>query len=278
MRYKAIKFSKKTTIRETISQAIIWAFLSFGEGKHIIRHFLLFSLVLFTPLSSEISDAASEVDECYAEKYRACSSFLTSVEIGEHYPIIDSHISGFTRSKGQWKITVRYKPETTCAKIFFYMDLGPLDSFRKYKRVFRDGGGVISDSGSFAHKIDNLENAFQITNGSCYVPETETVGAISYENGDRYEGGLHNGLPQGRGTMIYADRKRYDGEFHHGLPHGDGKMTWPEGPHLEGEWRRGQLYNGEFKSLFGKHSVIYGELVNYKARNYTRDYIGDGSK
>ena len=140
----------------------------------------------------------------------ACSSFLTSVEIGEHSPIIDSHISGFTRSKGQWKITVRYKPETTCAKIFFYLDMGPLDSFREYKRVFRNGGGVISDSGSFVHEIDNLENALRITNGSCYVPETEsqhqdvktherealeeeqedryTVGTISYENGDRLRG------------------------------------------------------------------------------------------
>ena len=150
-----------------------------------------------------------------------------------------------------------------------------------------------------------------------------TVGSVTYENGDHYEGGLHNGLPHGRGTIIYADGSRYDGEFRHGnrydgmltyadgsqiefrsgerigtptasftnpdgshydgevlngLPHGDGKMTWPNGVHLEGEWRKGQLYRGDYQDGFGKHNVVYGKIVNYPAKNYVRNYVGDGSK
>ena len=129
-------------------------------------------LAVFAPAS--ISHAEAEFDQCPAEKYKPCSSFLTSVEIGEHEPIIDNHLAGFARSRGTWTISVRYQPETECAKVNLMLDMGPVDLPRLYKEVFRSGGGVISDSGSFLHKIDDLESALRIPSSTCHVPDQET--------------------------------------------------------------------------------------------------------
>ena len=98
---------------------------------------------------------------------------MTSVEIGEREPIIDNHLAGFTRSRGAWKISVRYHPETVCAKVNILLDMGPLDVPRQYRKVFRDGDGVISDSGTFMHRIDEVETALRIPSSSCHVPDPE---------------------------------------------------------------------------------------------------------
>ena len=134
---------------------------------------LLIPLVLAALAHVGISHAASELDQCPAKKYRPCSAFSASVEIGEHQPIIDNHLAGFTRSNGAWKISVRYQPEVECAKVSILLNMGPIDTLRQYKETFRNGGGVISDSGTFMHKIDDLESALRIPHSSCYVPDQE---------------------------------------------------------------------------------------------------------
>ena len=130
-----------------------------------------FALAVLAPIG--ISHAAPELDRCPAERYKSCSLFMTSVEIGDHEEIIGNHLAGFTRSKGTWKITVRYQPETECAKVNVMLDMGPIDSPRQYKETFRNGGGVIRDSGSFMHKMDDLESALRIPTSSCHVPDQE---------------------------------------------------------------------------------------------------------
>ena len=107
---------------------------------------------------------------CDAERFIPCPSFRTSRTIGEHTPIIDNHMAGFTRSKGQWIITVGYGPPEKCAKVSLLLDMGPIDVVRQYKRVFINGGGAISDSGTFMHKLDDLESALRIMHSSCFVP------------------------------------------------------------------------------------------------------------
>ena len=84
---------------------------------------------------------------------------------------MDNHLSGFTRSKGSWKVFVGYGPPEACAKVSLTMDMGPLDVDRTYERVFRRGGGVISDSGSFMHRMGEVESGLRILTGSCRVPD-----------------------------------------------------------------------------------------------------------
>ena len=130
-------------------------------------------LVLLVMAHAGTSYAERVEHACSAKKFVPCPSFRTSRTIGEHTPIIDNHIAGFTRSKGQWTITVGYGPAEKCAKVSFWVDMGPLDFDREYKRVFMNGGGAISDSGSFMHKIDDVESALRVHNSSCYVPAPE---------------------------------------------------------------------------------------------------------
>lgn len=118
--------------------------------------------------------SAQSIDECHAERYKKCSAFRTSRAIEEHAPVIDNHLAGFTRSKGTWKITVGYGPPETCAKVSLMLDMGPLDVPREYERVFHRGGGVISDSGSFIHKMGEVESALKILTSNCRVPDPKT--------------------------------------------------------------------------------------------------------
>ena len=117
--------------------------------------------------------AASEVDLCPAERYEPCSFFKASLELGDHEQIIDNHVAGFTRSEGSWTIGVRYQPETQCARIDIVVDMGPLDIPRQYREGFRDGAGKIRDSGTFMHRIDDLEDALGILSSSCRVPKAQ---------------------------------------------------------------------------------------------------------
>ena len=131
---------------------------------------------LFVPVALAVATAllparaASEVDSCPAERYEPCSFFAASVALGENEPIIDNHVAGFTRSKGSWTISVRYRPETQCAKVKIFVDMGPIDSLGEYRQDLRNGAGEISDAGTFMHKIDNLESALRIVSSSCRTP------------------------------------------------------------------------------------------------------------
>ena len=80
---------------------------------------------------------------------------------------------------------------------------------------------------------------------------------LSFSNG-RYEGGVLNGKPHGRGVMAYSNGMRYDGDWVNGVRKGKGNFTWPNGDRYEGEfhnsiygqgvytWANGDRYEGEF--------------------------------
>ena len=126
--------------------------------------------------------AAKVEHECIAESYVKCPSFSVSRMIGEHTPIIDNHVAGFTRSKGRWTIKIGYGPTEKCAKVSLLVNIGPIDSLRQYERVFINGGGSINDSGSFMHKIDDMESALRIVSSNCRVPAS-----ISKEAAEKIE-------------------------------------------------------------------------------------------
>lgn len=134
------------------------------------RSSLFVPVALAVAAASPPAYAVSEIDSCPAERYQPCSFFAASVALGENEQLIDNHIAGFTRSKGSWTISVRYQPETQCAKVNIFVDMGPIDSFGEYKEDLRNGMGEISDSGTFMHKIDNLESALRIVSSSCRTP------------------------------------------------------------------------------------------------------------
>ena len=134
------------------------------------RSSLFVPVALAVAAASPPAYAASEIDSCPAERYQPCSFFAASVALGENEQLIDNHIAGFTRSKGSWTISVRYQPETQCAKVNIFVDMGPIDSFGEYKEDLRNGVGEISDSGTFMHKIDNLESGLRIVSSSCRTP------------------------------------------------------------------------------------------------------------
>ena len=178
------------------------------------RGLLLVALALVISASPGISRAAPELDQCPAKKYKVCSAFSTSVEIGEHEPIIDNHLAGFSRSKGAWKISVRYQPEVECAKVNILLNMGPIDPLRQYKETFRDGGGVISDSGTFMHKIDDLQSALRIPHSSCYVPdEGETKRAALAEDGKRSKDELERLALEEERERLALEREREQREL-----------------------------------------------------------------
>ena len=139
-----------------------------------MNHKLLAVPVTCAVLAASLpAHAGSDVESCPAEQYEPCSFFETNVKLGNHERIIDNHVAGFTRSEGTWTIGVRYQPETQCARVDIMVDMGPLDVPRQYREEFRDGAGRIGDSGTFVHRIDDLEDALRILSSSCRVPAAQ---------------------------------------------------------------------------------------------------------
>ena len=140
-------------------------------------------LVLAVTAHAGTSYAARVEHECSGKKFIPCPSFRTSRTIGGYEHAMSGQLGGFTRSKGKWTITVGYGPAEKCAKVSLFVDMGGFDGDRKYKRVFINGGGTISDSGTFVHKYGDVESALRVHNSSCYVPapDPQKTGAESKE-------------------------------------------------------------------------------------------------
>ena len=59
------------------------------------------------------------------------------------------------------------------------------------------------------------------------------------ENGEKYIGGMENGLKEGKGILYYEKdneygRKKYEGEFKNDNPDGKGVMYWNNGDRYDG--------------------------------------------
>ncbi|UJR16793.1 hypothetical protein I4U23_003692 [Adineta vaga] len=93
---------------------------------------------------------------------------------------------------------------------------------------------------------------------------------ITYNNDDRYEGYLSNGMLNGHGTYYYADGRKYVGNFINGSSNGYGQMFWADHTRYEGHWRDDMMHeNGTYYYADGRkyigHSIQdtadgYGEM------------------
>ena len=64
---------------------------------------------------------------------------------------------------------------------------------------------------------------------------------ITYDNGDKYDGDVVNGLPHGQGTYTRADGDKYVGEWRDDLPNGQGTFTYADGSVKEGIFKDGEF-------------------------------------
>ena len=118
------------------------------------------------------SHGAEVTAACDAKAYKKCPNFSVSLTKG-NISEVGGNFMGYVRSKGDWTINVRYEPRESCAKISLLVDMGPLDFYRDYKRVFTGGAGTISDSGTFVHETGNIDSALGIDSSSCRMPKED---------------------------------------------------------------------------------------------------------
>jgi hypothetical protein len=86
---------------------------------------------------------------------------------------------------------------------------------------------------------------------------------ITYADGTRYEGGVMDGKPDGRGIMIFPSGDVYDGEFGGGRRNGQGVFTFHDGTRYTGQFKNDD-YNGHGKMTFPNSDVYDGEFRDGK--------------
>ena len=122
---------------------------------------------------------------------------------------------------------------------------------------------------------------------------------MNFPNGDKYEGGLKDLKPHGKGTLTHKDGGKFEGEFANGKRHGAGKLTFFNGGVLEGSWINGKVkgegsfdipevgkFVGELEDASPKHGrimfpdgILYeGEFRNWKPNGNGRQTFPDGEK
>lgn len=94
------------------------------------------------------------------------------------------------------------------------------------------------DSSSTVDTGDNKDQNKKSGNDSA----SQTRGTYSWPNGDRYEGELKNGLPEGQGSFSRKSAKTgewtviYEGQWRDGKMNGSGAMTNVDGDIFTGNW------------------------------------------
>ena len=125
--------------------------------------------------------------------------------------------------------------------------------------------------------FNTLSGAKQLSGnyaGQCKGGLPDGEGAVSFANGDHYQGAFALGKIEGRGTWTTSSGSTYAGQWHdgkrHGVGtyqwdhgstyagdwfydrrHGMGKLSWPSGDRFEGEFRNNKYYAGTFYTASG---------------------------
>lgn len=110
------------------------------------------------------------------------------------------------------------------------------------------------------------------------------ITAVTFPNGDKYEGEFRDGLFHGWGVYYYKTGDRYEGEFKNDMKHGKGAYTFQNGDKYMGEFgedmrsgrgtmlfANGDRYVGEFtgNTLTGKGTMSYRD-----GNKHTGDFKG----
>lgn len=142
------------------------------------------------------------------------------------------------------------------SKTYGYYSSEPVTSTDTHDRISQADSTSILNTKKKKHDLPS--SALGRPNQSTQPGRPQLIGTNKYEwaNGDRYEGLLTDGLPNGNGIYIWANGDRYEGEFRHGKRSGKGFFVWGE----EDVLTAGSSYNGEF---------VDGEMTGYGL--YTMD-------
>lgn len=81
-------------------------------------------------------------------------------------------------------------------------------------------------------------------------------GVLTFSNGDRYRGTVHENLIDGIGSYNYANGNWYEGEFVNGKMNGLGVFQFKNGNRFEGEFYDGKIYGDGTMYLVGDKGTV----------------------
>ena len=81
-------------------------------------------------------------------------------------------------------------------------------------------------------------------------------GVLTFSNGDRYEGTVHENIIDGIGSYNYASGNWYEGEFVNGKMNGLGVFQFKNGNRFEGEFYDGKIYGDGTMYLVGDKGTV----------------------
>ena len=161
------------------------------------------------------------------------------------------------------------------------------------KLLVKDQNKRISWDEYFRHKFflvpENEENEIKIKR-QAYRAKTikkEIIGkelkgkngkmAITYDNGDKYEGDFVENVKEGKGTYDYSNGDKYVGEFFEDAKDGYGIYYYKNGERYEGEFKEDKKHgHGIYYYLDGDR--YEGEFQNGFAEGRGTYYFSDGEK
>ncbi len=102
--------------------------------------------------------------------------------------------------------------------------------------------------------------------------EEESSQIITYENGDVYEGGVVDGVPNGQGVYTWSTGSKFEGTFAAGYPDGEGTFTYADGTTKqsnEWHWVAGDEYSYTGGEYEGQLACYYnGMAIGNEAYGY----------
>lgn len=81
-------------------------------------------------------------------------------------------------------------------------------------------------------------------------------GVLTFSNGDRYEGTVHENIIDGIGSYNFANGNWYEGEFINGKMNGLGVFQFKKGDRFEGEFYDGKIYGDGTMYLVGDKGTV----------------------
>ncbi len=81
-------------------------------------------------------------------------------------------------------------------------------------------------------------------------------GVLTFSNGDRYEGTVHENIIDGIGSYNFANGNWYEGEFVNGKMNGLGVFQFKKGDRFEGEFYDGKIYGDGTMYLMGDKGTV----------------------
>jgi hypothetical protein len=150
---------------------------------------------------------------------------------------------------------------------------GEQDYIRKYQRG--DEINLIPDS-SYGNQNRNMNRPQTIKDGKnvtinytdgkfigeVHNGKPDGQGTLIFNNGDKYIGEFKQGQREGKGTHIHHDGHNYIGEFNDGQFEGQGNLTYADGSKYIGEFKKGKR-EGQ-----GTYTSASGEILTGKWRDH----------